>query len=128
MPDQLSFILANFEKVSLSRVDKERFDIDRSNFDSDILGTPPMIIIISSLLQDYHLLNNRFIKDETKNVLISIFSIIKPSQKYIEGYHKEFKDTLEKLDKIKQPLPDIPLKEQTKQLVAFYEEIVSKLA
>jgi hypothetical protein len=68
IPDQLLFILGNFEKISLSKVDKERFDMDRSNFDSDILGTPPLIIIISSLLQEYHLLNNRFIKEETKNV------------------------------------------------------------
>jgi hypothetical protein len=79
---------------------------------------------MDSLLHVYHLQNNRFIRDEVKNVLASIFSMIKPSKKSVNIINEALNDAVKYYDRIENRFPNNPIYEHKKELLLFYDEIV----
>ncbi len=90
-----------------------------------MLRSPELAMILDFLIQYFHLLNNRFVREQTKRVLASIFSIIKPSQDVVEIYHKVLLGTIRDV-KEGTPLLDQPIREYKKQVLQLYEEVIAK--
>jgi DNA-binding MarR family transcriptional regulator len=65
-------------------------------------------------------LNNRFIKEEAKKVIFSLFFVFKPPREYVEQYIKEWKEIILEIGNKSNSENNV---NQHKQLLTFLEEI-----